>query len=75
MFTGIGKLHKYDLWFVKVIDDEEFLKGCFCKIHVTQNGGQAASVLLVSTTILEPEILGNHNINTGTIPLLKAIVN
>ena len=26
-------------------------------------------------SILEPEILGNHNINTGTNRLLKAIVN
>ena len=25
--------------------------------------------------ILEPEILGNHNINTGTTLLLKTIVN
>ena len=26
-------------------------------------------------TILEPEILGNHNINSGTTLLLKTIVN
>ena len=26
-------------------------------------------------TILEPEILGNHNINIGTTLLLKTIVN
>ena len=26
-------------------------------------------------TILEPEILGNHNKNTGTTLLLKTIVN
>ena len=26
-------------------------------------------------TILEPKILGNHNINTGTTLLLKTIVN
>ena len=28
-----------------------------------------------TNTILEPEILGNHNINSGTILLLKTIVN
>ena len=28
-----------------------------------------------SRPILEPEILGNHNINTGTTLLLKTIVN
>ena len=27
------------------------------------------------SNILEPEILGNHNINTGKILLLKTIVN
>ena len=28
-----------------------------------------------TNTILKPEILGNHNINTGTTLLLKTIVN
>ena len=31
--------------------------------------------LMINVTILEPEILGNHNINTGTTLLLKTIVN
>ena len=30
---------------------------------------------VTTANILEPEILGNHNINTGKILLLKAIVN
>ena len=32
-------------------------------------------ILIVNDTIFEPEVLGNHNINTGTTLLLKTIVN
>ena len=34
-----------------------------------------AHVKSKTKSILEPEILGNHNINTGTTLLLKTIVN
>ena len=36
---------------------------------------QVFQFLLYIVPILEPEILGNHNINTGTTLLLKTIIN
>ena len=57
-FIGIGRLHKYDMWFVKGLT-EGFLKDYNCKIHVTQLGGDAANCLQVFTLRLCVYVRGN----------------
>ena len=76
-FTGLhsvpGVVGRYSCLYRPAVC-QELLVGipAFTGLHSVPGVGGRLSI---SIPILEPEILGNHNINTGTTRLSKTIVN